>query len=182
MNKFERAPYPEHPSRCQATGERGQCPFMGVILPDGQYAKYCPRHGGNKQTQAQLKDDRRMYLVAKWQERIKNQADHPKLKSLHEEVGILRMAFETKLNSIKDDTDLLLNAQSITTAIREIRETVAACAKLEQSTNQMLDRSQALAFVQDIIGIIGNYIGDEPDILQMISEDMVESFDKLVGK
>lgn len=180
MNKFERAPYPEHPNRCQALGGAGQCPFLGKKLDDGTYHKYCIRHAGQTLRTAEQKS-LRMYAAAQWQVKIGAQADHPKIKSLREEIGILRMTLDAKLDSIKDEHDLILNTQSLTTLVREIRETADKCNKIEMATGQMLDRSQALSFVQEIIGIITCYLDDDPDILQMIAEDMIGAYDKMTS-
>lgn len=190
LNKFELAPYPEHPGRCQSSDQRtGQCLFLGVpkadgsLLPNGEIAreKHCWRHGGNKALAKEESKNFRLYQIVKWKEKLGRMADSPKVKDLREDIGVLRMTLETKLESIKDDMDLILNSQQLITIIREIKETVIACNKIELSNGQMLDKNQAQAFIQDIIEILTNYVADT-DILQMISEDMSAAYDRLTGQ
>lgn len=178
MNKFERIAYDADPERCQSGS--GHCPFKGVILPNGERSKFCPRHGGNKQIIAQEKQDQRTYLVAKWQDRIREKANSPKLKTLNEEIGILRLTLESKLERCNDDQELLLQSQSITTLVREIKDTLTAANKLDLSMGRMLDKNQAVQFVGNLIEIISNYIEDA-EILKMISEDMIEQYESMTN-
>ena len=54
----------------------------------------CPMHGANVQLQAIEQKGLRMYRLAKHQSRINDLTDHSKLKSLREEIAILRLILE----------------------------------------------------------------------------------------
>lgn len=186
-NVFQRCE-PDDPSRCQATGGTGQCPYRAVgTRANGQAewegSKYCPRHGGNKFAEAQRKESARLYLSAKWKEKIGNQAYHPKYKSLREEMGILRMTLETRLDFCQSAQDLLMYSGSITELVREIGKMAKVAHGIEKDMGHLLDKDQAEAWVMQLLQLIGNYVTD-PDQLQKLAEDMVaslEEFTKPVG-
>lgn len=170
--KFERITDPADPERCQAGGNHGQCPYKGVILPDGTRAKYCPRHGGNKVIAKSEREETRLYLAAQWREKIGDQADHPKFKSLREEVGILRMMLDNKLEQIKDNVQLMLQSQSVSALIQQIRDTLKVCQHIELSSGQMLDKNQALQLVTEIADIVSKYVTD-PDTIRILADEML---------
>lgn len=171
---------PDDPNRCQSRGGQGQCPFraIGTRQSDNTWdgPKYCPRHGGNIKFLAE-RASLRLYLSAKWQERIGFQADHPKVKSLREELGILRITLDSKLNSCRDDLDLAMQAGGITELAREIGKLAKTAHGIESSMATLLDKNQAKEWVIELLDIIGRYISDS-DVLQMLSEDMLESLER----
>lgn len=168
--RFERISGPADPERCQAADN---CPYKGVMNPNtGEREKFCPRHGGNKSIQKQERQDTRLYLAAQWQVKIGQQADHPKFKSLREEVGILRMMLDNKLEIIKDNHELMLQSQSLGNMVRQIGETLKICSHIEQVSGQSLDKNQALQFIQNLAEIISKYIHD-PEILRILADEML---------
>lgn len=170
------------PNQCQATTAQGQCPFRAVGTLNQQTgiwdgAKYCPRHGGNSGDAKQAKSEHRQYLSAMWQERIGFQADHPKIKSLREEIGILRMTLESKLNLCRDETELQMRAQSITELVREISKVVKTCHVLDRDMNTLLDKTQALEWVQELVTLIAQYVPEESTLAD-ISKAMIDSLER----
>lgn len=171
---FERISGPGDPEQCQASGN---CPYKGVRNPNtGDREKFCPRHGGNKSIQKQERTDARLYLAAQWRVKIGDQADHPKFKSLREEVGILRMMLNNKLELIKDNHELMLHSQSVSNLVREVRDTLKTCAHVEQISGQSLDRNQALQFVQNLAEIISKYVTD-PELLKILADEMLNQLE-----
>lgn len=171
MFKFERCE-PDDPNRCQGVGKTGQCPFKAI--PE---ARYCGRHGGGKQLQSQRADNARLYLLARWQDKFGRQVDHPNIKSLREEIAILRMTLDIRFETLKDDQEMMMRSGSIVELIREIAKTVQMCHRLEKEMNVVMDKTQAMAWVQELTTIIGTFIGD-PDIMDAIGEEMLESLER----
>lgn len=169
-DKFTRVE-PDDPTRCQGLAGKGsrQCPFQAI-----EGTPFCPRHGGNKTSASEVKQNQRTYLLSMFKERTDRQADNSKLKSLREDVAVLRMMLETKLNKCTDDQQLLMQSGQIIEMVREITKTVKVCHELELSLNTVLDKAQAEAWVANIGQILSNIITD-PDILEMVAEDMMES-------
>lgn len=181
MSKFARCE-PDDPNRCQGVGTNGQCPFKAVgTRVDGASpwvgSAYCPRHGANAQEQIKVKESHRIYLSALWKDRIGAQADNPKVKSLREEMGILRMMVNEKLDSMQDRTQLLLHCGQVTEMVREIGKLAKTAHHIEKDMGQLLDKTQAEAWVQELLGIIGQFV-DDGDVLVALSEEMVSSLER----
>src|SRR6266576_3698583 len=102
-SKVEKVTYPADPNRCQAVFNEGQCRNKAI------FNGMCQMHGANIHLTQERKKEARLYLSAMWKDRIGDQANHPKLKTLCEEVGILRMTLDKTLDSCKDDKELLLH-------------------------------------------------------------------------
>lgn len=165
--EIERVPE-DHPNRCQASGAKGQC--INKAVPGG---KYCLVHGGNKELNRQEKENIRNYQLAKFKSAFLRQADSPVLKTLHEEVAILRMVLENQINKCKDDTDLMLNSHVIGELVVKIEKVVKSCHSLESSLGGVLDKGTLLTFSTKIIDIISREIEDTKT-LNRISQGILD--------
>lgn len=173
----------EHGDRnqCEATHANYQCPYraMGTRQLDGTWKgpKYCTRHA----RVSSGKDDSslRMYRVAQWQEAIQNKADHPRLKSLREEIGILKLTLESKLEQIKNPIELSMRSKGIIQLVDSIRDTIKTAQHLEKDLGILFDKTQLIGFVSEIIEIITLHVKD-PETLQNISLDCMMSLERLV--
>lgn len=176
--EWARADGPDDPNRCQALSHGGsqQCSFKAV-----EGTKYCPRHGANRQLAKQEKESIRLYRLAKWRDRLENKIDHPKMKSLNEEVAILRMTLESKLERLENDEMLILASGGVVELIREIQKTVRTLHQIDKDSKNFLDRTQAFVFIQEIAKTISKYIKDE-DVLLKISEEISSSLERLIGE
>ena len=167
-NKFERVdPYDKE--RCQHNTKMGQCPYRAV-----PGCTTCHMHGGIKEQILIANKEKRLYRVSKWQSRISEFADSDQVKTLREEVGILRVVLEETLNKCNDSTELLIYSSRITDTVLKIEKLVASCHRLEASTGNLLDKTQALQLASVIVEIIARYI-DDPVIIDSISEEVMES-------
>lgn len=92
-------------------------------------------------------------------------------------MGILRVTLDTKLGSFHSDQELILHAGQVTELAREIGKLAKVAHAIEKDMGQLLDKTQAEAWVQELIGIIGNYITD-PEMLQFVAEDMLSSLER----
>lgn len=172
------------PNRCQAVHRDYQCPFRAVGTFDPQTKiwtgpKYCIRHGGRTQETQAKAANLRLYNLAKYQAQMESFADSPRAKSLKEEIGILRMMLQTRLNEIKSNNELVLHSNNLTMMIREIANTVKICDTIDARVEKVIDKSKAQIFINSIIEIIGKYVND-PDLLLMISDEMEESLEKVL--
>lgn len=163
-------------TRCQSIGGGGQCPFEAV-----NGTQYCPRHQGSNKGD---RESRRKYTSAKWMEKIGYQSTNPEIKELNEEIGILRMLVSSKLDACQDETELLMHSQQLTNLVREIGVLNEKWHKIQMQTNAVMDRTQALDFVQSIGEIIGEHIKhypDSSDILTKISNAMIDDLNRRTG-
>jgi hypothetical protein len=165
-NKFERCE-PDDPLRCQAIVKTGQCPYKAV-----ENGRNCPMHGGAKQQQLAQQEGIRNYRLAKWQSRVGEFADNDQVKSLREEIGILRVILEETLNMCKEPEELLIYSSKIADTVMKVEKLVASCHRLEASTGMLLDKTAALHLASVIVEIVSRYV-TEPDAVDAISNEIV---------
>jgi hypothetical protein len=171
--KLNRVLEPDDPRRCKAVAGYGQCPYEAM-----EDSQFCSMHGGNKAQERAEKERIRNYRLAKWRTQLDGFTDSPHLKSLREEVGILRMLMQETLDKCQDASDLFMMSNKIGDLVERITKTVAQCHRLEQSTGQMLDKTAALNFASQVVEIIGRYISDT-NALDMITNDMLSALQSL---
>lgn len=171
--EWEKISCEEDPDRCHGINSgnnnfSGQCHFKRIPP-----SNFCPRHGGNMALAGQKEAKKRNYYVKKWRERINEFADNPEIKSLREEVGIIRMMIETVLNKCNDENDLLIYSNQIQTLVQQAQKLVESCHKLEQSTGTLLDKQTILVVCDSLVKIISEHVLDS-DVLDILSHKMVD--------
>lgn len=169
---IEKADGSADPYRCQAVGGQGQCTNKGVKLDDG-YGAFCRVHGGNKTQEAFQAKKARNYRLTKYQAQLERHSDSSVIKSLREEIGILRMLMEERLNRCTDMAGLLLESQQISDLVLKIEKLVVSCHRLEGSLGQTLDKQAILQFASEIIAIIGTRLEGQEEIIEEISNDII---------
>lgn len=159
----------DDPERCQSGHAYGQCRFRA--FPG---MKYCPIHSRAP------KENLRNYDLNSF--KMKN-PDSPTVKSLREEIGITRAVLERKLNSCRDDTDLLLNIPVITNLVNTISDTVVKCHKVEKDLGKYVDVVQLQEYSIRIVDAISLVVSD-PVVLGKIGEAILavsDSFTNAAG-
>ena len=149
----------EDPRRCQSLDANGQCWYRC-----NEGCTFCPRHGGNKQEASQEKESTDMYRVDMFKARILRQKTHPEVKSLANEVAILRMLMEEKLRVCTDDTALLLASASIGELVMKIDKVVTSCHKLEKNLGLHMDKAALLQFGGEVIQLITENVTDKEQV------------------
>lgn len=164
---------PDDPSRCQGVGTNGQCPFQAM-----KDSAFCPRHGGNRSVEKKRKENRRLYKLAQWQTQYEAAVDHPDIKSLRDEIGIMRMMLQERFTMAKTPQELIMMSGSVSEMVTKIGKLVYSCHRIEKELGQLLDKNQASQLAQEMVTVIGRYI-DDADILAFIAEDMLGIIDRL---
>ena len=162
---------PDDPTCCQGLNAHGPCTLQAV---PGQ--KFCKLHFGIGNKVLEQKAVRN-YRINKWQHRINELADSDSLKSLHEEIGIMRLLAEETLNKCQTDTDLLLYSTKIADLMMKTEKLVASCHKLELATGQLVNKQNMMMFGDVVIQIIGEYVA--PDKMAMITGRIVQTIEEL---
>jgi len=164
MADIEKCKEPDDPNRCQAVHSRGQCENRATKTDEGEYGKFCLAHGGNKFIERKKQESVRNYRLDRFKARVGEFADNTSIKSLREEVAILRMIMEERLNRCKDAHDLILQSGPISDLVTKIEKVVSSCHKLEGSMGQLLDKSALLQFASEIIDIVGETVSNDAEI------------------
>jgi hypothetical protein len=170
-NKFTRWDVKiHHPNeRCTATVKASQCPFCKE-----PGANTCVMHGANSGKESTNDAAIRNYRLQTWKIRVGEMADSSGIKSLREEVGILRVILEEMMNKCIDSTDLLLYSQRMSDLVMKIEKLVTSCDKLEGRMGLLLGKDSVLQLSATYVQIINNYVED-PLIIEKISEEMIKA-------
>ena len=177
-DNIEKAEFPEDPERCKGVCASGQCPNKGLRRSDGSVHDFCKVHGGFASEKSEIRDNLRNYQLTKFKARHDRHASSPQIKNLRDEVGILRMMMEEKLNKCADDNDLILQSGAISDLALKIEKVVGSCHKLEGSMNQLLDKQAILQFASEMIAVISNEIKD-PLVLDRITAKLMLAIGRL---
>jgi hypothetical protein len=163
-NKYEVVAI-DSPDRCQAVTGKGQCLYKAMTG-----SNYCPMHGGNKAQDSLKAASLKNYRLSKWQGRVAEFADNGAVKSLREEVGILRMVLEEMVSRCGDPVDLVLNSAKISDMVTKVEKLVVSCHRLESSLGMLLDKQAAMQLSGEIVDIITRHIKDDSAIASIANE------------
>lgn len=163
------------PNRCQGIirsgPSAGQCFFKAV--PN---STFCPRCGGASQHNKNEQVALRNYRLTQYAARVGELAGNSEIKSLREEIGIVRMTLETLLNSCKTQNDALIYIDKINSLVDNIKKLIEASQKLEEKNNNLLDRKVVIVIGDSIVSLLAQYITD-PDQLNEIGGKICESIE-----
>lgn len=154
----------DSPNRCQAVTPKGQC--HGAVATG---SNFCMMHGGNKAAEAAAKRGLRNYQLTRFNVRLQQLGDSNEIKSLRDEIAILRMIMEERLNQCRDNMDLIYQSGPISDLVLKIEKVVSSCHKLELSAGSLLDKQAIMQFGSEMISLISSNITDEV-LLAKISE------------
>jgi hypothetical protein len=126
-------------------------------------------HGGNKGAEAEAKRGLRNYQLTKFNARLQQLGDSGEIKSLRDEIAILRMIMEERLNQCRDTMDLIYQSGPISDLVLKIEKVVTSCHKLELSAGSLLDKQAIMQFGSELISLLSREIKDEVT-LSRISE------------
>ena len=160
----------DDPNRCQGMDHRHthQCHYKAV-----PGSKYCPRHYGSFFKEEKI---RRMhnYQLTKFKARAQRLQESENIGSLKDEVAILRMLIEERLNRCNDENDLLLMSGPISDLLMKSEKLVTSMTKLEEKLGEHLNKDKIIQFAQLVIEVISKYI-ENPEILDAIGEDILNA-------
>jgi hypothetical protein len=135
-------------------------------------------HGANSSVISKTNEVKRNYRLARWKDRVGELADSDQIKSLREEIGILRMIMEEILNKCEDSTDLLMASHRISDTAMKIEKLVVSCDKLETRMGQLLSKRAIVQLAGTYVQIINSHVSD-PETIEQISEEMLHATQSL---
>jgi len=167
---IKRVSRPDDPLRCHQVVRDAQC--LNVSVEGGTK---CLAHGGHKELEAQRNVSLRLFRLGQWQARSEELLSHPNIKTLREEIGILRILLEERFAACGNDRfNLLLQAGPISDLVLKIERVVTSCHKLEASMGEHIEKSQLLLFAAEVVSVISDVLGDDQDKLDSISFKILE--------
>ena len=154
-------------------GEK-RCEHTNCVKRPVEGGTMCEMHGGVSQQQSMELKRIRNYQLNKFQAEVERHANSSYIKDLRDEAGIMRMMLEKKINAIKDETDLMLQTQSITEMISRIERLVVSMHALDSKTNQVLDKTILIDIATRMVNAIADELQDSPEKLDKISISMTQ--------
>lgn len=131
-------------------------------------------HGGQPQLNKQAKYHMAKYRLEQYGMRVNEFAGDDEIKSLRDEIGILRVTLETLVNQCKQPNQLVMFIDKISSLVNQIRQTVESTHKLEEKTSQLLDRKVIVVIADSIVQIVAEHVTD-PDVLLKLGEKICAS-------
>lgn len=154
---------------CCAVCREHTGPYYRVV----EGTKYCIRHGGARTASHNKRKAANQYRLSVWKNRLAEFTEHDSVKSLRDEIGILRIVLEEMMNKCTDRNDLLIYSSKISELAVKIEKLVMSCDRLEKNMGQMMDRPSALKFAAKVVEIVGRNI-DSAEQLDIISHEILE--------
>lgn len=164
-------------SKCQGQYRTGPCGMDALQNHDGvTISRFCLAHGGWREKKKEAYMVGRNYLLGKHAKRVSELSSGADVKSLREEIGILRLLVEKTFTSMDDgdDTQLLLRSPEISKLIADVRMTVEACDRIETKMGLSLDKTQVAALADAIVATITDALNDSPALSEEERNQIIE--------
>lgn len=145
---MKRVTDPADPRRCKYSYPHEQCWHEAESGCDN-----CAAHGGKSKANA---EETRLYYLTEVdnRRRLAELSGHEQIKSLREEIGLVRMLIEKQVNAAKSDIELLGSCGTINGLLVTLEKLVKRCHELEQSFGELLSRQAALRLGQSLCEIV----------------------------
>jgi hypothetical protein len=167
---------PDSLKRCQhVIPNQGQCTIEAV--PGGTF---CQIHGGGSQTHALKRRQLKNLQINLYNERLVELGHSADIKSLSDEIAVLRMMLETRLNRCREPNDILIHSGPISDLIMNIANVVEKCHKLEKSMGGLLDKAALIKFADLTVTAIGDIVKD-PEVINKIADKLIGVINEIVG-
>lgn len=165
-----------HPDVCQGNTGKGPCEYRQV-----PGSPFCSIHGaGNSVGNTARRDLRNLRLNSTFGQRAGELASSTGVKTLTDEIALMRVTLETVFNGIKDGNEMLLYVDKIEKLTKGIQSLVESWQKIQEKNKELLDRTTVTAIWDQLIGLIVDKVED-PDVVRAIAEEGMEIISKATG-
>ncbi len=139
---------PADPRRCKGNFHHEQCWQIAEYGCD-----FCIAHGGRSKSQF---EEKRLYQLADLdnRRRLAELSGDDRIKSLREEIGLLRILIERTMNAARTPAELLSYSTSLNSMFLTAQKLVKSCHELEQSTGELLSKQAVIKLGQKICEIV----------------------------
>jgi len=176
QSQIERIAYEDDPRRCQATiPSRGQCNLVAV-----EGGTNCICHGGWRDMQSQKASRIKRYKIARYQARVNSLTDSSSIKSLRDEIAIVRLLIQNHLDfTTNDDSHLLMFSSVIRRLIHTVESLAISCAIIENKLLAFMDTNNAIEMAHDLVASVRKHNPDHT-VTAEIRDEITESIAAIV--
>lgn len=155
--------------RCEHTSKSGQCNHLAV-----EGSKFCAEHSRDPQA-----GPKRQYMLNKaiYQQRYSNFAESDDIRTLKDEIAILRMVMQERLNMIGSDSEMLASCGQIASLAVTIERLVKSCHTLESNLGSLIAKPTLLGIANSIVQILLQELAEVPGyeiLVDKISERILQ--------
>ena len=139
---------PADPRRCKFSYPHEQCWREAEPGCDN-----CAAHGGKSKANA---EELRLYNLVEVdnRRRLAELSGHENLKSLREEIGLVRLLIEKTINNAQGNIEVLASCGSLNQLIVTLTKVVKECHALEQSCGELLTKQTVYRLAQSMCEIV----------------------------
>lgn len=155
------------PSVCQGNTGNGPCHYKAV--PN---SKFCELHGGSAAIKANQREELRNYqLNGLLAERAARLGNSTQIKSLADEIGLMRALLESIFNQLETPEHALLYSDKIEKLAKNIGDLVERWQKLQEKNKELLDREAVMRIFDKILEKVVVHLADQPDAIRVLAEE-----------
>jgi hypothetical protein len=117
-----------------------------------------------------------MLNKSKYRQRYGDFADSSEIRSLRDEIAILRMVMEERLNMVQNDSEMLASCGQIASLAVTIERLVKSCNQLETRLGTLLSKPALLGIANNLVQILITELQGCPDyeaLVDKISERII---------
>lgn len=140
---------------------------------------YCLTHAGSLKAN-QVKEKTRNYRLTKWRAQIDQKADSSAIKDISEEIGILRVIIQERMEACESATDLIINSGPLSDLVMKCATLVNQLQAMETKLGTMLHASQAIQFAAEILEIVGRHV-DNAESQEAIANEIESALQRTTG-
>ena len=171
---MEQVSDPADSRRCTGQTDYGQC---WNVSEEGDHR--CRAHRGKKSGRS-----KRVYLLhkAQYEKRLTELSSDDQLISLREEIALIRMLIEERMNLIGNENDFLSAFGPVQQALLTVEKLTKSLHQMEQSLGNLLSKSAIVKLGQSLSQIIVEELRDVPgyeEVVDRINERMLVSIAEL---
>jgi len=147
---------------------------------------HCAIHGAKQQMAKQGQKALQNFRITMWKADAVEGLNSPDLKSLREEIVLVRIMVTQKWEACKDDqgnpsaAKLMLASGAITGMLVQLGKLVESCHKIEAATGFLVDKTDLMRVMGTILQILGEEVKD-PEVFGQISKRLMDTISKENG-
>jgi len=157
-----------HPEVCQGTTKLGPCVYKR--MPG---TSLCPMHGGQASQGPYQRTQLKNMIISNFAAEAAQRHANGELKCLTDEIVVLRVTLEAIFNKCENPNDLLIYSDKFANLANCINRQVETLQKIEERTEELMDRQTLYKICDKITEILVQNIKDT-ELLGKVGNEIYE--------
>jgi hypothetical protein len=163
---------PDDPGRCQGMTHDGQCNQLSL-----SYSKFCKRHARGDKTE-EMNVERYLIDNQELRDSYMRQQGNKHYLNLEQEIHLIKMLIERRLNSIRTEADLTLSCAPIANLVARLESMKVALLKMEQQLGLVINKDDLNQLAREIAAVLDEELegkDDKEELMERICIRVVEA-------